>query len=177
MDVDIVFETHSTSRDNERGIASGWNDPVLSNVGREQARTLGARRKNDAFAVVFTSDLARAVETAALAFAGSVVPIHQDRRLRECNYGDLNGTHQRELEPRSRFVDLPFPNGESYRDVARRVASFLSDLGVYRGRRVLVIGHTATCWSLQHLIDGTPLETLVAGPLAWREGWSFRYSP
>lgn len=177
MSVDIIFETHSTSLDNERGVASGWLDTRLSAEGQEGARALGARRRSDGLAAVFSSDLLRAVETAAIAFPGSQIPIHQDMRLRECNYGDLNGALVSELEPRSRFIEVSFPNGESYRDVVRRVASFLDGLGSYGGMRVLLIGHSATRWSLEHLIDGVPLESLVDVPFAWREGWSFSYSP
>ena len=36
-------------------------------------------------------DLARALETAAIAFEGSDIPVRTDTRLRECNYGELNG--------------------------------------------------------------------------------------
>jgi 2,3-bisphosphoglycerate-dependent phosphoglycerate mutase len=177
MHVELVFETHSTSVDNERGLASGWLDAPLSARGRDQALALGTRHRDDGLAAVFTSDLVRAVETAAIAFAGSPVPVHRDWRLRECNYGELNGARVPELEPRKRFVDVPFPSGESYRDVARRVASFLGELEPYDGMRVLVIGHSATRWSLEHLIDGMALEALVEAPFAWREGWIFRYAP
>lgn len=41
MTLEIVFETHSTSVDNERRIASGWLDPELSETGRQQAQRLG----------------------------------------------------------------------------------------------------------------------------------------
>ena len=30
MSVELVFETHSLTTDNERGVASGWNGGVLS---------------------------------------------------------------------------------------------------------------------------------------------------
>jgi hypothetical protein len=36
-----------------------------------------------------------------------------------------------------------------------------------------VIGHTATRWGLDHLVDGRPLEELVGEPFAWREGWEY----
>src|SRR5574340_1235260 len=45
--VSIVFETHSTSTDNERWLASGWRDCALSAAGRRQARELGQRRAED----------------------------------------------------------------------------------------------------------------------------------
>ena len=91
MVTQLVFETHSISEDNERGIASGWYHSKLSERGRSLARELGERRRADGIQAVFTSDLGRAVETATIAFEGSGVPILCDWRLRECDYGERNG--------------------------------------------------------------------------------------
>ena len=65
--VRIVFETHSLTVDNERGIATGWFGGALSAQGRALARELGERRRDDRIDAVFSSDLARAVETAEIA--------------------------------------------------------------------------------------------------------------
>jgi broad specificity phosphatase PhoE len=172
--VEVVFETHSVSLDNERGIATGWLGGALSTRGRELASELGRRRREDGLAAVFTSDLARAVETARIAFAGTSIPIHEDARLRECNYGSLNGSPTAALAPRARFIETPFPGGESYRDVVTRVARFLAELAPYEGKRLLVIGHSATRWALEHLLNGVALEDLVDAPFAWQPGWEFR---
>ena len=67
--IEIVYETHSVTEDNERGIATGWRPGRLSARGRELAAELGRRRCDDGLAAVFSSDLARAAETAAIAFA------------------------------------------------------------------------------------------------------------
>ena len=174
MGVEIVFETHSISEDNERGVATGWLPGRLSERGRSLARELGARRRDDGLVAVFTSDLARAVETAAIAFEGSQLPIRADSRLRECDYGDLNGAPVERLAPRSRFIATPFPAGESYRQVADRVRSFVGDLVPFDGRRILVIGHSATRWALDHLLAGRALEELVDAPFDWRPGWLYR---
>src|ERR671921_2077703 len=91
MAVEIIYETHQTSTDNEAGIATGWLPGQLSALGRAQALELGERRRHDGIAAVFTSDLRRAVETAEIAFGATTIPIFQDVRLRECNYGELNG--------------------------------------------------------------------------------------
>ena len=40
--IHLTFETHSTSVDNEAGVATGWLDSPLSPTGRQQARALGA---------------------------------------------------------------------------------------------------------------------------------------
>jgi 2,3-bisphosphoglycerate-dependent phosphoglycerate mutase len=175
MTVEIVFETHSISVDNERGVATGWLDGELSERGREGARRLGERRREDAIAAVFASDLGRAVETAEIAFRDTEIPIHLDRRLRECDYGELNGMPSARLEAvRARHVDVPYPGGESYRDCVARMRSFLADLAPeYDGKRVLVVGHSATRWALDHLLTGNPLEELVAAPFEWRDGWEY----
>jgi broad specificity phosphatase PhoE len=175
MRVQIVYETHSTSVDNERGVATGWLDGELSETGRENARELGARRRDYGIAVVYSSDLGRAVETAELAFGGSGIPVRQDSRLRECNYGELNGMPTARLrEEVPRRVDTPYPGGESYRDVVERVREFLDDLPPeLDGKRVLVIGHAAPRWALQHLLEGVPLEDAVAAPFDWQPGWEF----
>lgn len=175
LSVEIVFETHSWSEDNERGIATGWLQGRLSDRGREAARRLGERRRDDGIGAVFTSDLARAVETAEIAFTGSGIPIHRDPRLRECDYGELNGSPVERIEAeRARWIDEPFPGGESYRQVVERVRSFLDDLARdLDGSRVVVIGHSATRWALEHLLGGVALEDLVDAPFAWREGWEY----
>ncbi len=89
MAIELVFETHSMSVDNEQGRATGWWPGQLSERGRAQARELGRRRSGDGLAAVFSSDLARAAETASAAFAGSAIPVLYDWRLRECDYGQI----------------------------------------------------------------------------------------
>jgi len=175
MAIELVYETHSTTTDNEAGIATGWLDGELSDAGRAQARALGGRRRDDGLAVVFTSDLGRAVETAEIAFADTQLELRRDARLRECNYGDLNGARAAEIEAqRARRIDEPFPGGESYRAVVERTRAFLNDLfPELDGARVLLIAHAANRWSLQHLLLGEPLEEVVTAPFEWQEGWEY----
>jgi broad specificity phosphatase PhoE len=173
MGVDLVFETHSISVDNERGVATGWLDGALSEEGRRLAAKLGERRRD--VDVVYVSDLGRAVETAEIAFGATAIPVRVDARLRECNYGELNGMPVERLDvERSQRIDVPYPGGESYRQCVERVRSFLGDVtSECAGKRVLVIGHSATWWALEHLLNGHSLEELVAAPRSWREGWSY----
>jgi 2,3-bisphosphoglycerate-dependent phosphoglycerate mutase len=171
----VVFETHSWSEDNDRGVASGWLPGRLSPRGRDLAVELGERRAGDVD-VVLTSDLRRAVETAELAFPDGAVPILHDWRLRECDYGDGNGMPAAQLhQHRERYLDEPYPNGESWRQAVRRVGGALRDVAErWDGRRVLIIGHVSTRWALDHLVDGVPLEELITADFGWREGWEYR---
>ena len=175
MTVRIVFETHSTTQDNEAGIATGWLPGRLSALGREQAAELGQRRAGNGISAVFSSDLARATETAAIAFAGSGIPVLLDWRLRECDYGALNGSPAVDLHAhRLEHLDRPYPGGESWRQAAGRVDSFLADVrSGWSGQRVLVIGHVATRWGLDHALTGVPLEVLAVEDFAWQPGWEY----
>ena len=173
MSVEVVFETHSTTEDNEAGIATGWLPGRLSAVGREQARELGERRRDDGIAVVFTSDLRRAVETVEIALSGSPVPVVQDARLRECDCGELNGTTE-PIRHRLAHTDVPFPGGESWRQAVERVAGFLDELRrQHDAERVLVIGHSGTRLALEVVANGRELEEVMAVPFAWQPGWEY----
>jgi broad specificity phosphatase PhoE/RimJ/RimL family protein N-acetyltransferase len=176
--VTIVYETHSITTDNEAGIATGWLPGELSPRGRALAADLGVRRRDDGIAAVFTSDLRRAVQTAEIAFTASGVPIYQDARLRECDYGDWNGMPVTRLAAeRSRHIDVPWPGGQSYRQVVDQTRDFLRDLtAALDGARVLVIAHSANRWALDLLIGGVALEDSVDAPFEWREGWYYTVS-
>jgi broad specificity phosphatase PhoE len=172
--VELIFETHSTTVDNERNIATGWLGGELSSHGREQARALGERRRDAN--VVYASDLDRAVETAQIAFGGTGIPIVLDPRLRECDYGELNGRPAREVAAEQiQRIERPFPGGQSYRQVVEQTRSFLEDVTTrHDGQRIVAIGHSANRWALEHLLAGKPLEELVSAPFDWQEGWTYR---
>jgi alpha-ribazole phosphatase/probable phosphoglycerate mutase len=176
--IELVYETHSLTEDNDAGIATGWLPGRLSARGRELARQLGQRRGGDGIAAVFSSDLARAAETAAIAFGQTTIPVLHDWRLRECDYGQRNGMPAAELHAgRLGHLDVPYPGGESWRQAVARAGRFLGDLPPrWSGQRVLVIGHVATRWGLDHFIDGIPLEQLAVEDFAWQEGWEYRLS-
>lgn len=173
--IQLVFETHAITIDNEIGVATGWLPGQLSDRGRETAAELGRRRRDDGIAVVYVSDLRRAAETVEIAFAGSAIPVISDERLRECNYGHLNGMPTERLEAeRASHVRKPWPGGESYEDVVDRMGALLRDVAAqWDGSRVLFVSHSANKWALDHLLLGMPLAPLVATGLKWQEGWEY----
>lgn len=173
--VAVIFETHSLTEDNELGRATGWLEGKLSERGRRLAEALGDRRRDDGIVAVYVSDLRRAVETAEIAFAGTELPIIREKRLRECNYGLLNGVPRAQLETRGPdSLDERFPEGESWREAVLRVEAFLHELALERdGDRVLVIGHMATWYGLECAANGVRLDDVFRAPFEWREGWEY----
>lgn len=163
------------TEDNDRGLATGWGQGRLSKRGEVLARELGERGRGDRIAAVFVSDLYRAVQTAEIAFEGTDLPILHDWRLRECDYGDLNGKPAAEVHNAVRDLDESYPRGESWIMAMERVSRFVDDLALrWNGQRVLVVGHIATLWGLAHRVDGVTLADIRSVSDQWREGWEFR---
>lgn len=175
--VTIIFEAHSTTFDNESNVASGWRDAHLSSLGLEQCKQLGDRYRAQMPDAIFCSDLQRSVKTATIAF-DSLNPgtLFTDWRLRECNYGDMDGGDKAAVDAmKVQCVPVPFPNGESYQQCADRIASFLTDLKTrFDGKTVMIIGHRATQYGLEHWLNNKPLEQIVIEPWEWQPGWTYQ---
>ena len=174
--IELIFETHATSLDNERSIASGQFDVELSPLGRTQAVELGVRYRARALHAVLCSDLQRSFRTGEIAFGARGMPIHRDARLRECDYGGWTRRPVADVDAeRVRRILDPFPDGESYAQVVARTRDFLSEVQRdWAGRRVLIIGHRATWYSLEHLLNGRCLQDIISGPWSWQPGWAYR---
>lgn len=175
--VKIIFEAHSTTFDNEAHLSSGHNDIELSPLGEKQAKELGERYSGQDIDAIFCSDLQRSVKTAEIAFKGKF-PIIKDKRLRECDYGDLTQHSSEEVDKeKPEHINKRFPNGESYEQTSKRMKDFLTDLKKkFDGKRVMIVGHRATQYGLDHLIKGADLKTLVVTPFKWQPGWTYKLS-
>jgi len=171
----IIFESHATTVDNEAGLASGWADCELSTLGEKQAAELGQRYQNENIDVIFCSDLQRSYQTAEIAFADRNLPIIRDKRLRECDYGELNRqTSEAVNKEKLKRISEPFPGGESYEQTAERMKDFLHDLLTnYDGKKVLIIGHRATQYGLEHWLNNVSLKNAVTAPWQWQPGWTY----
>lgn len=172
--VDTIFEAHGTTYDNEAHLSSGWNDVELSLLGIQQSREMGERYKDDHFDAIFCSDLQRAYKSAEIGF-GNKWPIVKDARLRECDYGDFTQHPSEEVDiEKPKRLEVPFSNGESYKQTTDRMRLFLEDLKRdYDGKRVMIIGHRATQYGLEHLIKGVAMDELVRVKFKWQGGWGY----
>lgn len=179
MSVKITYFVHGTTTDNEKEISSGWSDVELSELGMQQSITLKDQTKDQKFDVVFCSDLKRAVDSAKLSWEG-IYPIISDARLRECNYGKLNGALSEIVEPmqEEECIEKPFPDGESYEDVKARIADFLEFLKKnYDGKHVAIVAHKAPQITLDVLLKGKTWKEALADDWrktkSWKPGWEY----
>jgi broad specificity phosphatase PhoE len=178
MSVKITYFVHGTTTDNELRLSSGWNDVELSELGITQAWELADLTEHLTFDGVFCSDLKRAVDSAEIAWGGKY-PIMQDARLRECNYGDLNGQPSSVVEPAQELaISTPMPQGESYEMVKVRMESFLKHLKTnFDGKHIAIVAHKAPQLALDVILKGMTWEEAFAADWrktkAWKPGWEY----
>ena len=175
--IKILYFVHGTTTDNQDKLCSGWGDAMLSDLGREQAINLGnvSRDRGDKFDIMFTSDLKRAIESSELAFPE--VEKITDKRLRECNYGDLDGKHK-SLVIYEEHVEDKFPNGESLIDVENRMREFVLFLKEnYDGKTVGIVAHRAPQLALEVITKGISWDEVNKNDWRktgdWQPGWEY----
>lgn len=174
MSVKIIYFVHGTTYDNAGSKCSGWKQVELNELGKEQAKNFGKNNKYK-FDIVFTSDLIRAMDSAEIAF-----PNHKkiiDKRLRECNYGDLDG-EDKKLVIYEEHVNIPFPNGESLLDVEKRVRSFVDFLKEnYESKTIAIVAHRAPQLALdvitKNITWSEAIEMDWRKTGGWQAGWEY----
>ena len=176
MVVKITYFVHGTTLDNERGLATGWAQGELSDKGIKEAKKLGELVEDKKFNIIFCSDLKRAVDSAELGF-GKKYNIIQDKKLRECNYGYYTQKPAKLFKDNLyQFVNKKFKNGESYKDVEKRIADFLKFLKKnYTGKHIAIVAHQAPQLALDVLVKGRTWKQAIEEDWrkkkAWQAGW------
>lgn len=135
---------HGTTEWNKLGRAQGNSNIPLDRDGKIQAERLGERIKEDAWEVIYTSPLARALETAQIIqHAAGLSELHLDDRLKEIGGGKIEGTtHNERIEKWGEnwaSLDLGMEPADA---VIKRGVSFFEDIAVKHPRAsVLVVSH------------------------------------
>lgn len=177
MSINITYFVHGTTTDNETGKATGWLPGELSELGIKQSKELGVLVKDHKFDVVFCSDLKRAVDSAELAFGN--YEIIQDKRLRECNYGDWNGQEEHFKDDMKKYISNPFPNGESYKQVESRMRNFLNYLKRdHNTKLIAIVAHQAPQLALEVLLNNKTWDQAIETDWRkigkWQPGWEYK---
>ena len=177
METKIIYFVHGTTTDNAAKLCSGWKQAMLNELGTEQAKDLGniIKEKEIEFDVIFTSDLKRAIDSSNIAFPGNTKV--EDSRLRECNYGDLDGKHK-SLVVYEEHINEKFPNGECLKDVEKRMRDFIDSLKQnYSGKVIGIVAHRAPQLALEVITKWLSWEEAIKNDWrnigAWQPGWEY----
>lgn len=176
--IKITYFVHTTTIQNEKEIAAGWTPGELSEIGIKQAIELGKIKSTTKFNAIISSDLKRAIDTAKLAFKDKY-KIISDNRLREINYGEFTNKPLAQFRSnRIYYVTNPFPSGESYKDVEKRILGFLTFLKKdYSGNHVAIVAHHAPQLALDVVLKGKTWSQAIAEDWRrtkeWKPGWEY----
>ena len=174
MSVEIIYFVHGTTTDNAQSKCSGWKQAELNELGIQQSIELG-KNYSFKFDALFTSDLIRAIDSANLSWPD--LDKIQDKRLRECNYGKYDG-EDKKLVVYEEHIEEPFPDGESLKDVEKRIRSFVDFLKEnYDGKTVGIVAHRSPQLALEVITKGIAWEEAIEKDWrkqkAWQPGWKY----
>jgi len=142
---------HAESEWNASERWQGHGDPPLSDRGREQAQSLAAELAGETIDALYSSDLARAVETATIIGAGWGLQPRLNRNLRELEIGEWTGLTRDAIERRAadllaRFEaedpDVRPGGGESRREIRSRIRCEMAQIAAaHPAERVAIVTH------------------------------------
>ena len=125
---EVVLVRHGETEWSLSGQHTGTTDIPLTDAGREQARATGAALAGREFALVLTSPLGRARETAELAALGENAQVRED--LREWDYGEYEALTTADIRAGRPGWDLwrdGCPGGEMAAQVGARVDRVIAE--------------------------------------------------
>ncbi len=147
----IIIVRHGETQWNTAGIRQGHLDSRLTERGMAQAKALAARLSREKFAVLYSSDLGRAVQTAREIAQVTGHEIVTDARLRERHLGIFQGLNGDEIAAkypeerrlmRSQGPGYVIPEGESMVQQVERNIGCLNELAAkHRGEQIVVVTH------------------------------------
>ena len=178
MSIKITYFVHGTTTDNEQGIATGILPGKLSELGLKQSKKLRKILKYKHFDIVFCSDLKRSIDSANISFADKY-KIIQDKRLRECDYGDFNGKPVKQFKiDIHRHINIPYKNGENYKDVEKRIGSFIDFLKEnYDNKNIAIVSHHAPQLAFEVLLNEKTWKQAIdedwRKTKSWQPGWKY----
>jgi glucosyl-3-phosphoglycerate phosphatase len=160
----VFVARHGETEWNRDGRWQGQGGPGLNETGRDQAGALAARLaalKPDA---LYTSDLARATETAEIITAATGLTAIADAGLREVDVGDWRGLTRKQVsrshpEGYRRWLkgQAGWDGGETYDEMHTRVvAAVAAIVAGATGERIAIISHGGAVRALVAHAVGLP---------------------
>ncbi len=136
-----VFLIRHTSVAVPKGICYGQTDVPLNSSFENEARIVKESLDGIQPVAVFSSPLSRCVRLAQFCGFGDAI---RDNRLKELNFGDWEGMEWDNIDMsiwQTDWINPPVPNGESFMEMYRRVASFFDQLSSESYDTVVIFAH------------------------------------
>lgn len=165
----IITIQHCQSEQHVNGMMGGWNDWELTELGREQAGRIGRRLGAELMGQsvkIYSSDLKRAMQTAAPLAENLGIGIEYRKELREKNFGPLvmGKTKEWYREHCDNFGDKVddrcISGAETKREMYQRLAPVCQEILERPEDTVVIVAHGGilSVWNILWL--GLPPETM-----------------
>jgi 2,3-bisphosphoglycerate-dependent phosphoglycerate mutase len=161
----ILLVRHGETDWNAGGRIQGHNDTPLNAAGRQQAQRTAQRLAREPIKALYSSDLARAFETATIIGAPLGLTVVASARLRERQYGLWEGLTAAEIQTRypeqfaiwrARTTDFAPPQGETRSELLTRALAELQTIARRHVKdTVVVVTHGGLCYVLINHILGS----------------------
>jgi len=159
----VLLIRHGQSRGNAERRFGGHTATPLSTRGRKQAEATALTLKSESITAIYSSDLARAMETARPLSRVTGLPVHATSAFRERSVGVMEGltfedAAQQHPDQYAALLRRDFEHvlagGESYRQLLDRARQKLDEIiEENRGGKIAVFSHTGTiCILALHLM-------------------------
>lgn len=163
----ILLARHGESDWNRDRRWQGHADRPLTDLGREQARALADRLAATELDAVYSSDLERARETAAIVAEPHQLPVKELPDLREVDVGSWSGLTRAEAEERypnafRRWTEGEegWDDGETYEQLSERVVGAVLTIATrHPGDRVLLVAHGGSVRAVHAAALGVDIHT------------------
>ncbi len=149
-EIRVLLARHGATVWNAEHRIIGSTDLPLSAAGRAEAALIARRIASERPAVLYTSPLLRARQTAEMIAVVASCPVYVDERLRETDFGAWEGLTMAEAEKRDAAALAKWradpsaapTGGEAPDDMRTRVRCLLDDLRTRNaGQTVALVGH------------------------------------
>jgi len=141
----LIITRHGETEENKADIIQGHLPGHLSETGIKQAKKVALRLKDEKIDFIYSSDLARASNTAKeIAKFHPNVPIKFVKDLREKFFGEWQGKSEKELgfTNNTSFVKFFPKDGETSEELFNRASNFLHKiLSKHHNNIILFVGH------------------------------------
>lgn len=159
----IILVRHGETDWNREQRYQGHKDIAMNDAGRTQARDIAARLESEKVEAIFSSDLSRTLETAAIIAEYHKLPIRIDSRFREMAFGEWEGLTFKEVYAKypAEFREwcantgaFRVPGGESVEDLLARVWPALLEISQCHRNTVVVSTHGGVLRALLYHLQG-----------------------
>ena len=186
----LVLVRHGQSLWNAKNLFTGWENPGLTDKGRDEAKKAGRLLGERGIEVqaCFTSMLARAQDTLDIMLEEMAcsAPVEKSAALNERDYGKLTGKNKKKAEEEygaekialwRRSYSVAPPGGESLEDTKKRVLPYAEDsiFPVLKEKNVLVAAHGNSLRALIMHLEGLTPEQVLTREIATGQPLVYEY--